>query len=181
MRQPACKPGSVWRAVCGRTRDGHSSATPIAGCLMQPTRTVGLETDRTITRPHRPYLVLLPVGFAVPLPLPERAVGSYPTLSPLPAAAEALEGGLLSVALSLGSPPPGVTRHRVSMEPGLSSSPVVKRPSGRLAHCRDRSLDSGGSSGGLPAGDHIGLPQSCFRIPLTFWQYRLDIGFMRFA
>ncbi len=30
-------------------------------------------------------------------------------------------GGLLSVALSLGSPPPGVTRHRVSVEPGLSS------------------------------------------------------------
>jgi len=46
-----------------------------------------------------------------------RAVGSYPTLSPLPSKL----GGLLSVALSLGSPPPGVTRHRVSMEPGLSS------------------------------------------------------------
>lgn len=30
-------------------------------------------------------------------------------------------GGLLSVALSLGLPPPGVTRHRVSVEPGLSS------------------------------------------------------------
>src|SRR4051795_1870890 len=30
-------------------------------------------------------------------------------------------GGLLSVALSLGSPPPAVSRHRVSMEPGLSS------------------------------------------------------------
>ncbi len=31
-------------------------------------------------------------------------------------------GGLLSVALSLGSPPPDVIRHRVSMEPGLSSA-----------------------------------------------------------
>ena len=31
-------------------------------------------------------------------------------------------GGLLSAALSLGSPPPGITRHRVSVEPGLSSS-----------------------------------------------------------
>jgi hypothetical protein len=30
-------------------------------------------------------------------------------------------GGLFSVALSLGSPPPGVTRHRVPVEPGLSS------------------------------------------------------------
>ena len=43
-------------------------------------------------------------------------------------------GGLLSVALSLGSPPPGVTRHRVPMEPGLSSLKLylkaVIRPSG---------------------------------------------------
>ena len=30
-------------------------------------------------------------------------------------------GGMFSVALSLGSPPPGVTRHRASVEPGLSS------------------------------------------------------------
>ncbi len=46
---------------------------------------------------------------------------SYRTLSPLPAGPKAPAGGLLSVALSLGSPPPGVTRHRVSVEPGLSS------------------------------------------------------------
>jgi len=30
-------------------------------------------------------------------------------------------GGLFSVALSLGFPPPDVIRHRSSMEPGLSS------------------------------------------------------------
>ena len=63
------------------------------------------------------------------------AVGSYPTLSPLPPGEP--DGGLLSVALSLGSPPPGVTRHRVSMEPGLSSPAAFRhlseRPSGRLA------------------------------------------------
>ena len=44
-------------------------------------------------------------------------------------------GGLLSVALSLGSPPPAVSRHRVSVEPGLSSprpSPVEERPSSHL-------------------------------------------------
>jgi hypothetical protein len=29
--------------------------------------------------------------------------------------------GMISVALSLGSPPPGITRHRSSLEPGLSS------------------------------------------------------------
>ena len=42
-------------------------------------------------------------------------------------------GGVLSVALSLGSPPPGVTRHRTSVEPGLSSPRCGERPSSRLA------------------------------------------------
>jgi hypothetical protein len=41
-------------------------------------------------------------------------------------------GGVLSVALSLGSPPPGVTRHRTSVEPGLSS-PCSAAKSGRPA------------------------------------------------
>jgi hypothetical protein len=40
------------------------------------------------------------------------------------------------VALSLGSPPPDVIRHRMSMEPGLSSLATFRslreRPSGRL-------------------------------------------------
>src|SRR6516164_9004429 len=54
-----------------------------------------------------------------------RAVRSYRTLSPLPAllALRPLKaGGLLSVALSLGSPPPDVIRRRVRLEPGLSSA-----------------------------------------------------------
>ena len=45
---------------------------------------------------------------------------SYRTVSPLPQASAL--GGLFSVALSLGSPPPAVSRHRVSVEPGLSST-----------------------------------------------------------
>jgi hypothetical protein len=46
-------------------------------------------------------------------------------------------GGLFSVALSLGLPPPVVNRHRISMEPGLSSPAAFRRlrvrPPGRLA------------------------------------------------
>jgi hypothetical protein len=64
-----------------------------------------------------------------------RAVRSYRTLSPLPSCFMALRpqsGGLLSVALSLGSPPPDVIRRRIRMEPGLSSA-LQRRPSGRLA------------------------------------------------
>jgi hypothetical protein len=34
-------------------------------------------------------------------------------------------GGLFSVALSLGSPPPAVSRHRIPVEPGLSSTGVA--------------------------------------------------------
>ena len=51
------------------------------------------------------------------------AVRSYRTFSPLPAVAAcaAKAGGSFSVALSLGLPPPDVIRHRMSMEPGLSS------------------------------------------------------------
>lgn len=138
-RQLACKPGSV-RPGVSAGRDGHSSGTPVAGRLEQPTRTAARKPAWIgRTDPCRPYSVLLPVGFAVPAPLPETAVRSYRTLSPLPRLTPV--GGLLSVALSLGSPPPGVTRHRVSMEPGLSSmaarrpqSPTPPpRPSGQLA------------------------------------------------
>ncbi len=46
--------------------------------------------------------------------------------------ARASTGGLISVALSLGSPPPDVIRHRVSVEPGLSSMRNAPRPPGRL-------------------------------------------------
>ena len=58
-------------------------------------------------------------------------------------------GGLLSVALSLGSPPPGITRHRVSVEPGLSSPrgfPRCERqPSDRLAANMCRRIGGGSS------------------------------------
>jgi hypothetical protein len=55
-----------------------------------------------------------------------RAVRSYRTVSPLPC------GGFFSVALSLGLPPPEVIRHRVSVEPGLSSAvkAAAIRPAG---------------------------------------------------
>src|SRR5580704_7387161 len=49
------------------------------------------------------------------------AVRSYRTVSPLPRQNTTHRGGLFSVALSLDSRPPDVIRHRLSMEPGLSS------------------------------------------------------------
>jgi len=59
--QAACKPGSV-PACAG---DGHSSGTPVAGRLARPTRAAARKRAMC-----RPYSVLLPVGFALPPPLP---------------------------------------------------------------------------------------------------------------
>jgi hypothetical protein len=86
---------------------------------------------------YRPYSVLLPVWFTVPLPLPGTRWALTPPFHPCRRGPRAKAGGLLSVALSLGSPPPDVIRHRVSMEPGLSSPAAFRlsrvRPPGRLA------------------------------------------------
>ena len=69
--------------------------------------------------PRHPYLVLLLVGFTLPPPSPMARCALTAPFHPCRRAKRA--GGLLSVALSLGSPPPGVTRHHVPVEPGLSS------------------------------------------------------------
>ena len=138
--QPACKPGFVGhRLLAQTTRDGHSSGTMFAHCLEQPTRTASLTSpcgvialERTIPR-CRPYSVLLPVWFAMPFPLPDPRCALTAPFHPY---LIRRGGGSFSVALSLGSPPPDVIRHRMSMEPGLSSPATFRslpeRPSGRL-------------------------------------------------
>jgi hypothetical protein len=57
----------------------------------------------------------------------------------------------VSVALSLGSPPPGVTRHRASVEPGLSSlrNPESGHPTVWHGKMWDRA--PAGSNGARPA------------------------------
>src|SRR5260221_547497 len=84
--------------------------------------------------PHgacHPYLVLLPVGFALPPPLPAARCALTAPFHPCrpsnPTQGRDGLGGMFSVALSLGSPPPGVTRHRASVEPGLSSPCDMQR------------------------------------------------------
>lgn len=98
-------------------RGSHSSGTTLARCLLQPTRMTGPEKAGTLARTTSSLFGLAPGGVCLATHVAMCAVGSYPTLSPLPAKA----GGILSVALSLGSPPPDVIRHRFSVEPGLSS------------------------------------------------------------
>ena len=119
-------------------RGSHSSGAMFAHRLAQPTRMTGLETGcRRLRAPRHPYSVLLPVGFTMPSLSPATRWALTPPFHPYPASSAARwkrdsrRGGILSVALSLGSPPPDVIRHRVSVEPGLSSphrlSALVKR------------------------------------------------------
>src|SRR5690348_8425449 len=114
-----------------------------AHCLEQPTRTASLTS---LPRRYRfrersalpPLFGLAPGGVYPAASVAGNAVRSYRTFSPLPRFAPfgASPGGSFSVALSLGLPPPDVIRHRMSMEPGLSSSAAFRRlrerPSGRL-------------------------------------------------
>ena len=111
-----------------RKRDDHSSGTVVTDRLKQPTRMTGLKKGPKPEGSRHPYSVLLPVGFARPRPLPSaRCALTAPFHPDLGPKAKAV---LFSVALSLGSPPPAINRHRFSMEPGLSSQPrrVSDRP-----------------------------------------------------
>ena len=141
IRPAPAHPGRSWEKVASwpvsrvlygsgkPERGSHSSGTTLARCLVQPTRMTGPETgcSHACACPASSLFGLAPGGVYRAAPVTRRAVGSYPTLSPLPRK----RGGLLSVALSLRSPSPDVIRHRVSVEPGLSSpyrlSALVKR------------------------------------------------------
>ena len=90
---------------------------------------------------------LAPDGVYPAAPVASGAVRSYRTVSPLPLK----NGGLFSVALSLRLPSPGVTRHRGSVEPGLSSV-LQQRPSSHLTLGEDAAKPWGMSSGMGTAG-----------------------------
>ena len=135
--QTACKPGSVraiqvslggtrrpflWDAPCGAplaTNPGDEAGTP-----PRPWDEVGLRPMppvapiRSCSRwglPCRPCCqgrgALLPHRFTLARGLSGKPWQVNPGCA----------GGLFSVALSLGSPPPAVGRHRIPVEPGLSS------------------------------------------------------------
>ncbi len=104
-----------------RTRNGHSSGTAVAGRLVQPTRARSRDGPAAALA----SAACAPIRSCSRWGLPCRAC-YHPRGALLPhrftLAVRHAGGGLLSVALSLGLPPPDVIRHRVSMEPGLSSA-----------------------------------------------------------
>ncbi len=110
----ACKPGSVRRHFATAIWQPFLwEASYLAPHATHPAR----EPE---TAHMRALFGLAPGGVYHAAHVSARAVGSYPTLSPLPLTVA--RGGLLSVALSLGSRRAEVIRRLVSMEPGLSSS-----------------------------------------------------------
>ncbi len=100
--ESAGKPGSVL--------DNHSSGTHVAVRLKRPTRKRA-RAARCSSRLLASLFGLAPGGVCRAVPVTRTAVRSYRTVSPLPACvlAQAHFGGLLSVALSVGLRPPGVT------------------------------------------------------------------------
>jgi hypothetical protein len=115
----------------------------------------GTETCSQVTVLNRPYSVLLPVGFAVPPALPPTRcalTAPFHPCRPGPAISgkgmTGWSGGPFSVALSLGLHPPDVIRHRMSMEPGLSSRADLSA----LARAAVRPTDRGKHGEGLGRG-----------------------------
>ena len=106
-RESADKPGSV--------EGNHSSGMHVAVHLKQPTRKHALAA-RCGLRRLLPYLALLPAGFAVPSPLPSTRCALTAPFHPCRRACARL-GGVFSVALSVGSRPPGVTWRRAIWSP----------------------------------------------------------------
>ena len=137
--QMTYKPGSVPTAEA--VDDGYSSRMAVASHLKQPTRTS--VQDRTCCKRQRMSLHgLAPDGVYHARSVTSSAVRSYRTFSPLPAHQFSASGGLFSVALSLGLPPPGVTRHPDPVEPGLSSPRTARARAAAV-----RPSDSGRSIG----------------------------------
>jgi len=176
LYQPACKPGSVWRAWL----DARVTAIPLRRRLPGAFSNLPGRRDPDIdprdcsllaqrVAPVPSLFGLAPGGVCPAACVAAGAVRSYRTFSPLPlgrssAYAGCRGGGLFSVALSLGSRPPDVIRHRMSMEPGLSSriclSALVQaavQPTDHIGmgcerpgvKVRSRSCTTGGTAGGV--------------------------------
>ena len=111
--ESAGKPGSVV--------GNHSSGMRVAAHLEQPTRKHARAARRGLRR-LLPYLALLPVGFALPSPLPSTRCALTAPFQPCRHACARL-GGMFSVALSVGSRPPGVTWHRTLWSPDFPPRP----------------------------------------------------------
>jgi hypothetical protein len=137
FRQPACKPGSVPRKANNArfARDGHSSGTPVARRLEQPTRAADPDIDPGISLPVPPLFGLAPGGVCRAASVAGGAVRSCRTVSPLPRdfhpeAVCVFCGTFPGVTPAGRYPAPHVHGARTFLPGDLSVLPG--RPSGRL-------------------------------------------------
>ena len=107
----ADKPGSVV--------DNHSSGTNVTICLKQPTQEQC--GPHLFAAANVPLFGLAPGGVYHATSVTRSAVRSYRTLSPLPVSSK-LAGGILSVALAVGSRLPGITWHLTLWSPDFPHS-----------------------------------------------------------
>ena len=130
-RQTACKPGSV--PPCGG--DGHSSGTSVAGRLARPTRAATRKTRLGDCSPDRSYLVLLPVGFTVPLPLPGARCALTAPFHPYPLGRKAGQAVCFLWHFPWGRPRRALPGTVFPWSPDFPLPQVAlqKRSSGRLA------------------------------------------------
>lgn len=159
-------------------RDGHSSGTHIAARLEQPTRTTGPgNRPLTLAGEHRPYSVLLPVGLAMPSPLPGPRCALTAPFHPYPPMQLALlrrgEPGGLSrrspegrrrAVRSLWRFPWGRPRRTLSgtvfpwspdFPPPKEPELLRERPSGRLAAPMCAFAMAPSSAYGIPSRDYV--------------------------
>jgi hypothetical protein len=132
--EPACRPGSVHQP---KLADGHPSRAAVAGSLVRSTHEHRAGRPQTLAqavrpKPHGPS-DLAPGGVYLAARITPGAGGLLHhrfTLTPGWA-----KGGLLSVALSRGSPRVGVTDHPALRSPDLPHrvSPRRGRPAGSPA------------------------------------------------
>ena len=94
--------------------DDHSSDDAVTNAALAANPDLlGVKHPRRI-RDTRSLFGIAPGGACRAVRVATSAVGSYPTVSPFPPRARVV---YISVALSLGLPPPGVTRHRALWSP----------------------------------------------------------------
>ena len=110
-----CRPDSVPR----RAASIHLGRALPRGSSSQPGDLTHTRWDAGTGNPRPPYSALLRMGFTVPPPFPEGRCALTAPFHPYP---RLIGGGLLSAALSLALPRPGVTRHAACQESGLSST-----------------------------------------------------------
>ena len=104
MAGGGCRPDSVPR----RAASIHLGRASPHGSSSQPGDLSHSRWDTGTGNPRPPYSALLRMGFTVPPPFPEGRCALTAPFHPYP---RLIGGGLLSAALSLALPRPGVTRH----------------------------------------------------------------------